>query len=95
MQLGTHPILSMHSGSAARCCSLVWPLRCSDVDQHWLILKQAQIAIIVLLILPKLVIEEILLQTLPRAPHHSSAQLIAVPVSAACRIPKWIENYRA
>lgn len=34
------------------------------MDQHWLILKEAQIAIIVLLMLSKLVIEEILLQTL-------------------------------
>lgn len=31
------------------------------MDQHWLIIKQAQIAIFVFLILPKLVIEEILL----------------------------------
>lgn len=36
-------------------------VRCSDVDQHWLIVKQPQIAIFVFLILPKLVIEEILL----------------------------------
>ena len=29
------------------------------MDQHWMILKQGQIAITVLLILPKLVIEEV------------------------------------
>lgn len=37
------------------------PVRCSHVDLHWLILGQAQIAVNMPLMLPKLVIEEILL----------------------------------
>lgn len=54
--------MSMHFASSARaaageCGSVRYP----GVDQHWLILSQAQIAISMLLMFPKLVIEEILL----------------------------------
>lgn len=54
----THVNVSAAAAAAAGECGSV---RCSDVDLHWLILNQAQITINMLLMLPKLVIEEILL----------------------------------
>lgn len=54
--------MSMHFASSARAAAgECGSVRYSGVDQHWLILSQAQIAISMLLMLPKLVIEEILL----------------------------------
>lgn len=50
-------LLAAAAAAAGQCGSV----SCSDVDLHWLILNQAQIAINMLLMLPKLVIEEILL----------------------------------
>lgn len=50
--------LLLTAAAAAGECGSV---RCSGVELHWLILKQAQIAINMLLMLPKLVVEEILL----------------------------------
>lgn len=52
--------MSMHFASSARAAAgECGSMRYSGVDQHWLILSQAQIAISMLLMLPN--IEEILL----------------------------------
>lgn len=77
LQLGTHPCRSMCFGSSAPAAAAgeCGSVRCSDVDQHWLILGQAQVAINMLLMLPKLVIEEIVLQTLLCTPCQPLAQL--------------------
>lgn len=59
---GNTPLcVSVSSAAAAAAAGECGSVRCSHVGLLWLILSQAQVAINMLLMLPKLVIEEILL----------------------------------